>query len=71
MVVLSEKMEIAFYNVIDRRCDRAEAMGASNEEIREGISKYSEQFISNHEMSEYKQREIRVFVASILSLYKD
>lgn len=65
---LTEKMEIAFYNVIDHRCDRAEEMNAPKESICKNISDYTEKFIAGHEMSESKEKELRRFTETIIGI---
>lgn len=68
---LSEKMEIAFYNVIDHRCDRMEEKNVPNDKIIESISDYAKKYIERHEMSVNKRKELQTFVSIIISNYKD
>lgn len=65
---LSERMEIAFYNVIDHRCDKGEEINAPVESICKNISDYTEKFIAGHEMSECKEKELRHFVGVICEI---
>lgn len=68
---LSPKMEIAFYNVIDHRCDKMEAMNVPNDKIIESLSGYANKFIDSHEMTESKRKELQTFIETIISNYKD
>lgn len=70
MIGLSKKMEIAFYNVIDHRCDKAEELNAPTESICKNITDYTEKFISSHEMPEAKAKELRDFTACIVWIYR-
>lgn len=63
--VLTTNMEIAFYNVIDHRCDKGELLGKSPEEITKHITDYTERFISGHSMSERKKEELRYFTQCV------
>ena len=63
--VLTERMEIAFYNVIDHRCDKGEALGFSPDKTCKNITDYTERFISGHSMSDAKKSELRDFTATI------
>lgn len=69
MQVLTPKMEIAFYNVIDHRCDRMEEMNVPIEIICKNITNYTERFIKSHEMSQSKKNELSSFTALIVSIY--
>lgn len=62
---LNARMEIAFYNVIDHRCDRMEERGLSAKEICTNIKGYTERFIAGHEMTESKEKELRDFTETI------
>ena len=66
--ILTEKMEIAFYNVIDHRCDRAEEMNAPKESICKNITQYTEKFIAGHVMPLSKAKELRTFTKTIVSI---
>ena len=65
---LTESMEIAFYNVIDHRCDKWEQTDAPAESICKNISDYTERFIAGHVMSERKEAELRRFTQSIIEI---
>jgi len=67
-MLLSERMEIAFYNVIDHRCDMAQDMNAPKESICKNITDYTEKFIASHEMSERKESELRRFTKTICDI---
>ena len=67
--VLTDSQEIAFYNVIDKRCDRAELLGITPEKICEMVRTYTEKFILNHSMSAAKKTELRTFCESICGIY--
>ena len=62
---LNTRMEIAFYNVIDHRCDRMEELGLSAERTCINLRGYTERFINGHEMSESKKEELRDFTETI------
>lgn len=66
--ILTDRMEVAFYNVIDHRCDKAEKLGFSKEETCKNITNYTEKFIANHDMSECKKKELRKFTENIVSI---
>jgi histidinol dehydrogenase len=68
-IVLTDSQEIAFYNVIDKRCDRAELLGITPEKICEMVRKYTEKFILNHSMSASKKTELKTFCDSICGMY--
>ena len=66
--VLTDSQEIAFYNVIDHRCDKWEQTDAPAESICKNISDYTERFIAGHVMSERKEAELRRFTQSIIEI---
>ena len=68
MIGLSERMEIAFYNVIDHRCDKAEEMNVPAEKICKNITQYTEKFIAGHVMPLSKAKELRTFTKTIVSI---
>jgi hypothetical protein len=65
---LNERMEIAFYNVIDHRCDNAERMGATPDQICRSIRNYTERYIARHEMPDKKKKELRDFTENICGI---
>ena len=65
---LDERMEIAFYNIIDKRCDKAEEMNAPTQSICKNITEYTEKFIAGHIMSWRKAKELRTFTKSIVRI---
>lgn len=62
---LNTKMEIAFYNVIDHRCDKAEELGLPVEQTCKNITDYTERYIARHVMPDSKKRELRDFTETI------
>lgn len=67
-MVLTQSMEIAFYNVIDKRCDRCEELGKSPKETCRHITRFTEEYISRHEMSDAKKTELRDFTKTICEI---
>ena len=67
--VLTDSQEIAFYNVIDKRCDKAELLGVTPDKICQMVRTYTEKFILNHSMSASKKTELRTFCESICGIY--
>lgn len=62
---LNTKMEIAFYNVIDHRCDKAEKLCLPVKKTCKNLRSYTERFINFHEMSDDKKEELRDFTELI------
>lgn len=67
--VLTERMEIAFYNVIDHHCDKMEDANVPVDVICKNITDYTEKYISRIEMSDRKKKELRDFIAQICGIY--
>lgn len=67
---LTESMEIAFYNVIDKRAERMEYAHLPAEKIIQNIRNYAKSFIENHVMSNEKKEELEGFVNTYCSTYR-
>ena len=65
---LNKRMEIAFYNVIDHRCDKMEEMNVPAEKICKNITEYTEKYIARHEMPLWKAKELRTFTKDIVRI---
>ena len=66
--ILTDRMEVAFYNVIDHRCDKGEELGFSPKKICKHITDFTEKFISRHSMSDEKKAELRDFTKTICEI---
>jgi len=67
---LTESMEIAFYNVIDKRAERMEHAHLPADKIIQNIQSYAHKFIENHVMNDRKKEEIERFVKTYCSTYR-